>query len=111
MGVTGAHYGILKNLAVSPGITGAELARRLHVTPQNIASLLTKLIERGWVERREHEIHTYVRELHLTLEGQRVLQDADAQVSDLEMSLREHLGVEQTTMLRGLLERTAELPV
>lgn len=102
LGVLAAHYGVLMNLGVSPGITSAELARRLAVTPQNIASLVARLEDRGWVERREHQLHAHVRELHLTEEGRRILDSADAEVSALEAEIRELLGVD-TPVLRDLL--------
>jgi len=109
VGVTGAHYAVLINLGVAPGITGAEVARRLHVTPQNVASLVAKLEDRGWVLRREHDRHTHVRELHLTEAGRRVLDQADQQVTLLERSLRAALGNDAAT-LQALLERVAAHP-
>lgn len=108
VGITGAHYAILINLGVAPGITGAEVARRLRVTPQNIASLVAKLEERGWVLRREHERHSHVRELHLTDAGRRILDVADQEVTALERTLQEMLG-DDAAVLRGLLERLARL--
>jgi DNA-binding MarR family transcriptional regulator len=108
VGITGAHYAVLINLGVAPGITGAEVARRLRVTPQNIASLVAKLEDRGWVARREHERHSHVRELHLTESGRRVLDAADREVTELEGTLREVLG-DDATVLRDLLERVAAL--
>lgn len=107
LGVAGAHYGILINLAASPGITGAELARRLHVTPQNVASLMGKLVDRGWVQRRGHPLHAHVLEVHLTDEGRRVLKAADTEVAALEVALRSHLGASESRALRDLLEATA----
>lgn len=106
VGVTGAHYAVLINLASAPGLTGAEVARRLRVTPQNIAALVAKLEDRGWVVRREHDRHAHVRELHLTDAGRRVLDQADQQVTRLERSLRDLLGADAAT-LQQLLERVA----
>ena len=51
-GVSGSLYSVLMNLQVTPGLTGAELARVVGVTPQAIAPLVAKLVDRGWVERR-----------------------------------------------------------
>lgn len=107
LGVAGSHYAILIHLAASPGITGAEIARRLHVTPQNIASLMGKLVERGWVQRRGHSRHAHVLEVYLTDEGRRVLGAADVEVSALEVALRRHLGEPESRALRELLEAAA----
>ncbi|WP_234329784.1 MarR family transcriptional regulator [Streptomyces viridochromogenes] len=47
-----AHYSLLIAVHVDPGLAGAELARRLNVTPQAVASLVTRLEGRGQLERR-----------------------------------------------------------
>lgn len=107
VGVPAAHYAVLINLSQSPGVTSAELARRLRVTPQNIAVLMAKLEDRGLVERREHERHSHVRELHLTESGQAAVGAADALVTALEADLVAELGHDDARVLRGLLERLA----
>lgn len=108
LGVLPAHYGVLMNLGVKPGVTSAELARRLSVTPQNIASLVARLEDRGWVERREHDIHAHVRELYLTEEGRGILDSADAEVSALEEEVRRLLG-DQAPVLREMLVSLAAI--
>ena len=52
VGLRAAHYSVLINVAESPGLSGAVLARTLSVTPQNIASLAAKLDQMGLLERR-----------------------------------------------------------
>ncbi|MFC4631424.1 MarR family transcriptional regulator [Promicromonospora alba] len=49
-----------------PCLTGAELARRLDVTPQAVASLVARLDDKGQLERRAHPRHRHIQELHLT---------------------------------------------
>jgi DNA-binding MarR family transcriptional regulator len=64
-----AHYTLMIMIDSEPGLTGAELARRLNVTPQAVASLATRLEERGRLEGRPHPRHRHVQELHLTDAG------------------------------------------
>jgi DNA-binding MarR family transcriptional regulator len=102
-GVTPAHYAALINIQARPGLTGAELARVLGVTPQNVTGLVSRLTDRGLVERRPHTQHDHVLEIHLTDEGRARLAAADAEVNTLEADLVGHLGSEAATDLRKLL--------
>src|SRR4051794_21570230 len=69
VGVPGSHHAVLAKLRSKPGLTGAELARRVGVTPQAVALLTAKLVDRGLIERRRHPRHGSVQELHLTEAG------------------------------------------
>ncbi|MEU6646699.1 MarR family transcriptional regulator [Saccharomonospora sp. NPDC046836] len=108
LGVSGSLYSVLINLEVSPGLTGAELARVVGVTPQAIAPLVGKLVDRGWIERRPHLRHTNVQELHLTEDGRRELADADKLLVHLEGHLRKSLGEQNYRSLRTLLGEVIE---
>ena len=99
-----AHYALMMNVRSNPGVTGAELARLVGVTPQNIAGLVARLTDRGLIERRPHDRHPHVLELRLTTTGARRLADADALVAELENELLLALGPEMTGPLRAGLE-------
>lgn len=105
LGMATAHYTLLISLHAEPGLTGAELARRLNVTPQAVASLVARLDDRGQVERREHPRHRHVQELHLTDAGREALRAADAVIAGVERQITEALGLEKITQLRKLLDQ------
>ncbi|MFJ1973678.1 MarR family winged helix-turn-helix transcriptional regulator [Streptomyces sp. NPDC087903] len=107
LGMVAAHYTLLISVHDEPGLTGAELARRLNVTPQAIASLVARLESRGQLERREHPRHRHIQELHLTDAGREALRAADAVIADIERQVTDGLGSE-TAQLRALLDRVAE---
>ncbi|RSM44275.1 MarR family transcriptional regulator [Amycolatopsis balhimycina DSM 5908] len=107
LGLSVAHYSLLYSVHTHPGLTGAELARRLGVTPQAVAALADRLEERGQVERRTHPRHRRVQELHLTAAGRAVLGLADAVVAEIEQKITEQLGDADTATLRALLGRVA----
>lgn len=109
LGVSGSLYSVLMNIQVAPGLTGAELARVVGVTPQAIAPLVAKLVERGWIERRSHPRHANVQELHLTDSGRREAAAADRVLTHLEDHFRRSLGDEDHRRLRDLLGRVIEL--
>jgi len=107
VGLPAAHYSVLINVAEAPGLSGAVLARRLGVTPQNIASLLVRLEGLNLLERRAHSRHGHVQEVYLTAEGENVIKVADAVVSTLEADVIMMLGPEDAAHLRHLLGRLA----
>jgi DNA-binding MarR family transcriptional regulator len=72
-GVTPTQMGALNRLVQEPGLSGAEMARRLLVTPQAAQLALTSLEKNGLVERRPHANHGRILRTYLTDEGQRVV--------------------------------------
>jgi DNA-binding MarR family transcriptional regulator len=107
LGIPVAHYTLLISVHKEPGLSGAELARRLNVTPQAVASLADRLQDRGQLERRAHPRHRHVQELHLTDAGLEVLRQADLVVAEVERLITDHLGTTSSTRLRALLEKVA----
>lgn len=108
VGVSGSLYAVLINLQVTPGLTGAGLARAVGVTPQAIAPLVGKLVGRGLIERRAHPRHTNVQELHLTDSGRQEVAGADRIMVDLDLHLHRSLGDESYQHLGELLEKVIE---
>lgn len=51
VGLTPTQFGVLAYLADEPGLTQAELARRVLVRPQSMGELVGSLIDRGLVAR------------------------------------------------------------
>ena len=65
-GVTTAQIGLMRHLANEPGLSGAELARRLLITPQGVQLALTALERNGLVERKQDPQHGRIRQAYLT---------------------------------------------
>jgi DNA-binding MarR family transcriptional regulator len=103
VGLRSAHYSLMINIAETPGLSGAELARRLSVAPQNVAALASRLEREGLLERRAHQRHAHVQELYLTAQGQRVISAADEVVGALEADIVALLGDEDAAHLRRIL--------
>lgn len=107
-GVSTAQIGVLRQLANEPGLSGAELARRLLISPQGVQSALTAMETRGLVERTQDPSHGRILRAHLTEEGRSV---AAAVIHDAVAAHEAVFGVltvqEQQT-LRDLLSRVVE---
>jgi DNA-binding MarR family transcriptional regulator len=107
-GVSTAQIGVLRQLANEPGLSGAELARRLLITPQGVQLALTALEKRGLIERKQDPQHRRILQVFLTDEGRAV---ASAVVSDAIAAHDRVFGVlsdDEQEQLRGLLRRIVE---
>ena len=103
LGMAPAHYSLLISIHDQPGITGAELARRLGVTPQSVASLVARLADKGQLERRTHPLHRHVQELHLTDTGSRALHASDAVIAAIEDRITARLGPDGSARFKATL--------
>ncbi|KRD07975.1 MarR family transcriptional regulator [Mycobacterium sp. Root265] len=107
-GVSTAQIGVLRQLTNQPGLSGAELARRLLISPQGVQLALTALEKRGLVERKQDPQHGRILQAFLTDEGRAV---AAAVVSDAVAAHDKVFGVlsrEEQEQLRTLLSRVVE---
>lgn len=107
-GVSTAQIGILRQLANEPGLSGAQLARRLLITPQGVQLALKELERRGLVERKQDPQHARILQAYLTGQGRKV---ASAVVSDAIAAHEAVFGVltsEEQQTLRDLLARVVE---
>jgi DNA-binding MarR family transcriptional regulator len=107
-GVSTAQIGVLRQLSNEPGLSGAELARRLLITPQGVQLALTALERRGLVERKPDPQHKRILQAYLTDEGRGV---ANEVVSDAVAAHDKVFGVlspEEQATLRDLLGRVVE---
>lgn len=68
-GLTVPQFLVLNFLDAYPGISGADLARIAHLTPQTINLIVRKLERDGLVARNEHETHGRVLRVTLTSVG------------------------------------------
>ncbi|OBG34317.1 MULTISPECIES: MarR family winged helix-turn-helix transcriptional regulator [Mycolicibacter] len=107
-GVSTAQIGLLRQLAGEPGLSGAELARRLLITPQGVQLALNALERRGLVERKQDPHHGRILRAYLTEEGRAV---TSAVVTDALAAHDQVFGVlspEEQETLRALLARVVE---
>lgn len=104
-GLTVPQYAALLVLAGNPGISNAALARQCLVSPQASNVVLKNLMERGLVERRPHPWHRQMLETHLTDEGRRALELADAAAVTIERRIAAAFTPEERDLLRDLLAR------
>ena len=106
--VTVLGYTALTVLAVRPGLSNAQLARRSFMTPQGMNQALAVLTERGLVHRRPDELNRRVQRLELTPKGAKVVEVCADRVERFEQQLLATLTVDERTELNSLLWRVVE---
>src|ERR1700733_3290450 len=107
-GVSTAQIGVLRQLSKEPGLSGADLARRLLISPQGVQLALKELERRGLVERKQDPQHGRILQAFLTDQGRKV---AEAVVRDAIAAHQKVFGVlspAEQESLRDLLGRVIE---
>jgi DNA-binding MarR family transcriptional regulator len=106
--ITVAQFDALANLFVKDGASQQELATQLLVTKGNVTGLVTRLEERGLVERRADPDDRRTNRLFLTRDGRRIAQRALVIQRDLVESMMRALNAGERETLRALLDRLVE---
>jgi len=106
--VTVLGYTALTVLAVRPGLSNAQLARRSFMTPQGMNQALAVLTERGLVHRRPDEFNRRVQRLELTPKGAKVVEVCADRVERFEQQLLARLTADERAELNSLLRRVVE---
>lgn len=107
-GVTPTQLGALNRLLSEPGLSGAELARRLLVTPQAAQLALTALEQSGLVERRADANHGRIVRSYLTPEGRRIVKLITERGYRAEENFLSVLSPKEQATLINLLSRLAK---
>lgn len=106
-GVTPTQLGALNRLLQEPGLSGADLARRLLVTPQAAQLALAALEERGLIERRPDAHHGRIVRTYLTRSGRKVIGLCIERGLEAEDRFLSVLDPSERSSLIGLLRRLA----
>ena len=107
-GVPLAQIGVLRQLADDPGLSGAQLARRLLISPQGARTALTALERRGLVERRQDPHNGRVQRAYLSAQGCEVAAGFVADAVAAQAAVFSVLDTDEQKMLRELLGRVVE---
>jgi DNA-binding MarR family transcriptional regulator len=107
-GVTTAQIGLMRQLANEPGLSGAELARRLLISPQGVQLAITALERRGLVERKQDPQHGRILQTYLTDRGREVVTAVLADALAAHDQVFGVLDADERQMLHDLLARVVE---
>lgn len=102
---TPAQFGALVHTGREPGVSAAELARRINLTPQSIQTALGPLIERNLMERRPHPVHRRVLGNFLTPDGLTVTHQAGDAVIDADAGISAAFSAAEQEQFKNFVRR------
>lgn len=103
--LTTPQWAVLGCVAQNGGISGAELARMHHLTPQTMNTILQNLEEHGMIRRERHPAQGTVLRVFLTDTGRDRLGEATQQVESVQERMLSNLSMDERDQLITLLER------
>ena len=106
-GLSRAQFATLSVVVRQPGLSSADLARAVMVTPQAVNLLVAGLQRDGLIERRPHPTHGRILEIHPTSEGLHRLERAYPSVIELEDRMTTDTSEHQLGVIKQWLVRTA----
>jgi DNA-binding MarR family transcriptional regulator len=106
--LTPADAGILRLLRVQAGPSQQELATRLQIHPSRLVALLDNLEKRSLVERRPHPQDRRLYSIHLTPNGDELLQTIGKVAREHQDALLSALDKDQRDVLATLLLQVAD---
>ena len=101
--LTPAQFSALVHISREPGVSAAELARRINLTPQSMQTALLALVHRELVERRPHPVHRRVIGLYATVRTAKTLEEAERAVRAADDGLVAGLDAAEGETLHRLL--------
>src|SRR5690606_4246262 len=76
LGITGAQLFVLREIAAEPGCSIRRLSERTLTDPSSVSVVVSRLVERGLIVRRQDAADARRTELSLTARGERLLSRA-----------------------------------
>jgi len=102
--MTGIKYTVLAIVGGSENVSSADLSRRFFVTPQTMNEIVSDLVQRGLVMRREDPNTKRVLRLMLTLPGRRLLEKCERIADEVEGEALAQFSSDKLSDLRALLK-------
>jgi DNA-binding MarR family transcriptional regulator len=107
LGLRPPHFGVMRLIETEPGLTQQDLAQRSLIDPSSMVAVVDELEELGYAERQPHPGDRRKHAVHLTTEGQRMLERAQATAMEMTNELLAPLDAAEVTELRRLLRKLA----
>jgi DNA-binding MarR family transcriptional regulator len=102
-GLRPVDFSVMSLITHNPGITSRQLCSALNILPPNLVGMINALARRGLIERLPHPRDRRAQGLHLTVEGQALMNEAEVTASELEVEAAGRLSAaERATLIRLL---------
>jgi DNA-binding MarR family transcriptional regulator len=105
VGLTTPQFSAMRELALEPNLSNAELARACFVTPQTMIKILQGLQKAGLITRQPHLNNKHILDTALTPAGLQKLEAATTLVDSIEDRMRMGVTIEEQELLRKVFAR------
>ena len=96
-------FSVLSLIGHNPGITSRQLCQALGILPPNLVGMINSLEKRGMISRHPHPRDGRALGLHLTPQGEQLMEQAESTAASLESEVGARLTpAENRTLLRLL---------
>ncbi|WP_332650853.1 MarR family winged helix-turn-helix transcriptional regulator [Lysinibacillus sp. 54212] len=97
--ITPVQYNILEYIFVSPPVTASDICDCLHMSMPNISRELKKLQDKQYIEKRISPADRRKQTIHLTTEGQAIMQSTFERI---EVLFQQRIGNASEEELRNM---------
>ena len=104
-GLRTVDFSTLSLVAHNPGITSRQLCAALGILPPNLVRIVADLDKRGLVHRKPHPTDGRAIGLHLSVDGRKMMREAEATVRELELAASYRLSADERDTLITLLKK------
>ena len=104
-GLRTVDFSTLSLVAHNPGITSRQLCGALGILPPNLVRIVADLDKRGLVHRKPHPTDGRAIGLHLSVDGRKMMREAEATVRELELAASYRLSANERDTLIALLKK------
>jgi len=104
-GLRPVEFSALSLIHHNPGVTARQLCQTLGLQPSNMVGTIAQFEKRGLLQRKPHPSDGRAQGLHLTAEGQALMQRAELTAAELEVEATPRLSAAERTRLMALLQK------
>ena len=101
------EFSILMLVAANPQVNQKRLGQALDISAPNMAVTLDRMVERGWVERVRSTQDRRAQHIHLTPQGEALVQRAEKIAATMENASLRVLSAAERALLIELLMKVA----
>ena len=98
-------FSVLSLVHHNPGITSRQLCSTLSLLPPNLVGKISLMEKRDLLTRKPHPDDRRAIGLHLTIAGNRMMQQAEITATQLELDVSSKLNVAEAKTLLRLLQK------
>ena len=103
--LTPVDFSVLSLIGHNPGITSRQLCSALNILPPNLVGKISAMEQRRLIERRPHPQDGRAVGLHLSVDGEPFMRQAERAASQLEREVTSGLSAAEKKTLMRLLQK------